>query len=101
MSRDFVPLHRVIPIVRAESLIPEGMYCYTPLEVPSEANGFSFKVKPCPFWRLIEGEQEGGEPVSGGYCEYLKAGDLNEDGTMLLWDQVKECGIKREEYEDL
>lgn len=31
-----------------------------------------------------------------GYCEYLKAGDWYKDGTMLLWDECKECGISSE-----
>lgn len=28
-----------------------------------------------------------------GYCKYLKLGDWYENGTMLLWDEVKECGV--------
>jgi len=28
-----------------------------------------------------------------GYCKYLNIGDWMEDGTILLWDECKECGI--------
>ena len=27
---------------------------------------------------------------------YLKSGDWEEDGTSLLWDFVKECGLKED-----
>jgi len=29
-----------------------------------------------------------------GHCGYLGKGDWEKDGTTLLWDQVKECGVK-------
>ncbi|EQC1535639.1 hypothetical protein ACY1J9_001470 [Clostridium botulinum] len=28
-----------------------------------------------------------------GYCKYLNCGDWQENGTLLLFDMVKECGI--------
>lgn len=31
-----------------------------------------------------------------GYCMYLKLGDWFKNGTMLLWDECKECGVKNE-----
>lgn len=33
-----------------------------------------------------------------GYCKYLGTGDWFEDGTMLLWDSCKECGVGIEDY---
>ena len=32
-----------------------------------------------------------------GYCHYLKTGDWFDDGTLLLWDMCKECGINHDE----
>ena len=31
-----------------------------------------------------------------GYCKYLKLGDWEENGTELIWDQCKECGVSSE-----
>ncbi|HID0767974.1 TPA: hypothetical protein ACXDAZ_002503 [Clostridium botulinum] len=31
-----------------------------------------------------------------GYCKYLNCGDWQEDGTLLLFDMVKECDIADE-----
>ena len=28
-----------------------------------------------------------------GYCKYLGCGDWDKRGTMLLWDECKECGV--------
>jgi hypothetical protein len=36
-----------------------------------------------------------------GWCDYLKTGDMvMPGGTDLLWDQVKECGIKDEDLDE-
>jgi hypothetical protein len=59
-----------------EKYIPDGIYCY---------NNFS----KCPFWDMNKDMPH----QNSGYCHYLKEGDWYEDGTMLLWDQVKECDI--------
>ena len=29
-----------------------------------------------------------------GYCHFIQQGDWMEGGTMLLWDQCKECGVR-------
>ena len=79
-----------IPVVHAESLIPAGPYCYTPVQGPCAENGSVFRVKCCPFWRTLPGLPE----QRSGWCDYLRTGDNEADGTLLLWDQVKECGIK-------
>ena len=60
----------------AEMVIPKGCYCY-------DENGL------CPFWDKMESMPE----QQNGYCHWLQSGDFEEDGTMLLWDQCKECGI--------
>lgn len=64
----------------AKSLIPEGSYCY------SRKNG---NCVPCPFWDTMPNLPE----QSSGFCHYLKEGDFTKDGTFLLWDQCKECGV--------
>lgn len=71
-----------------ESLIPHGMYCYTPLDV-RDATGH-MAIKPCPFWsrRADKDEQE------SGHCAFMDVGDWETGG--LLWDQVKECGVNDE-----
>jgi len=55
--------------------IPIGPYCYN--------------NKICPYWYRAED----GVDQAYGYCSYLHKGDWMKDGTMLLWDQVKECGV--------
>lgn len=57
--------------------IPKGIYCY-------DDNG-------CKWWR---GNTTKDYQLSG-YCIYLKTGDWYKEGTMLLWDECKECGIKQ------
>jgi hypothetical protein len=64
------------------SVIPAGVYCY-------DESG------RCPYWRLNTGRPE----QMNGYCEYLELGDWMEGGTMLLWDQCKECGINNDDDE--
>jgi len=87
-------------------LIPHGFYCY------------SAKGK-CPYWSIRKGKSK----QRNGYCAFLEKGDWdinaekvwtvtvrNEKGKYekvaegtakeldivgsLLWDQVKECGVK-------
>ena len=61
-------------------IIPAGIYCY--------------EKKVCPYWtvrRSYHNIQEMRQ--SCGYCRLLKQGDFMDNGTMLIWDQVKECGI--------
>jgi len=58
-----------------EGKIPYGVYCYDD--------------KVCPYWYYNK-EQP---PQMTGGCTYLNTGDWEEGGTMLLFDQVKECGV--------
>lgn len=77
-----------------EDLIPEGMYCYKAQTIDFETG--RIKIKVCPYWsfRKTKPAQE------NGYCKYLKKGDWQIRGISLLWDQVKECGIKMDWPED-
>jgi hypothetical protein len=79
-----VPLQfKGIPIIHAERMIPKGEYCYT-------------SAGRCMFWDKLDGYDD----QMSGYCHYLKMGDMDPDGTFLLWDQIKDCGINYidEEY---
>lgn len=76
-----------IPVVRAEDRIPHGTYCY------ARKAGSPFSVTPCTYWRLRDDHPS----QMNGWCNYLGTGDMVEKGTSLLWDQVKECGIKDDE----
>lgn len=83
--------------------IPKGFYCYT------YKKG---KYYCCPFWGIDKNKEE----QFNGYCSLMKKGDedLHEESVVvdmktgetmdnddipfsfgLLWDQVKECGIRR------
>jgi len=68
-------------MLKDESLIPEGMYCYT------YKNGKQIK---CPYWKYVS--------KCNAHCDYLDISDNDIDGLSLLWDQCKECGIKDEYY---
>lgn len=63
-----------------EKYIPSGVYCY----------GLTIKDL-CPFQDF---HREYDDQMNG-YCHYLKQGDWMtiEGWTLMLWDQVKECGI--------
>lgn len=91
------------PLIRAESLIPKGMYCYTTLEIVNDAQyGWRMKIDCCPFWEHYNKKIHGELPdeykpyeksFQGAYCTYLRTGDWLPNGTDLLWDQVKCCGV--------
>jgi len=81
------------------SVIPYGDYCYRHSGIVERIPGCfpRFKVDVCPYWDIDEDQHE----QSNGYCWYIEKGDWEEDGTFLLFDQCKECGIKNDcrEYE--
>lgn len=56
--------------------IPEGFYCYRGLSFDWSTG--IYKIKPCPFYKHIEGIE--------GRCSLLNC---------EIDDQVKNCGIKR------
>lgn len=73
--------------------IPKGMYCYTSLKViniPEDPHALPIiKVDGlCPHWKKTE---------KGARCEFLNEEHNKWCGYHLVWDQVKECGINREE----
>ena len=72
------------------SVIPPGLYCYSKTEKRYEADGRPYRklLDLCPY--LIRNPFR--RYQLNGYCSFLNAGDWQEDGTMILWDQCKECG---------
>ncbi len=82
----------------AQAVVPVGPYCYAPAETRYAEDGMPILgITPCPYWKARGDWREKGY----GYCRLLKAGDSSPGRdrtgrpirTMLLWDQVKECGI--------
>jgi hypothetical protein len=63
-----------------QKFIPEGIYCY---ELKNE------KRVLCPFWSFKKNKHH----QENGFCSYLNKGDWQKNGTFLLWDACKECGI--------
>jgi len=66
--------------------IPRGQYCYRIIFHKKKKREF----KICPYWDLRTDKHY----QDNGYCHYLKRGDWEVKYCSLLWDQVKECGIK-------
>ena len=97
--------------------IPRGLYCYKYRKLiwgKNKEDPPKMKIKICPYWEKLNNllNQE------NGYCHYLKKSDydINNDehkefmnvktgeiikapympiAMSLLWDQCKECGIKK------
>ncbi|WP_405101588.1 hypothetical protein [Oceanobacillus sp. FSL H7-0719] len=63
-----------------KSSIPQGHYCY-------DENGVA-----CPYWSIDKSKPH----QENGYCSFMEVGDWQDDRYGLLWDMVKECGIKDE-----
>lgn len=89
------------PVISAEEavkVIPQGMYCYAHTgqmikrqinDAPADQVASMPEIKLCPYW-----ERRSDKPAQqNGYCQFLRSGDWMPEGTMLLWDQVKECGV--------
>jgi hypothetical protein len=80
--------------MKDESVIPEGPYCYsfTGKSVTKFLEDWGCEVtfpetKACPYFcRLKDGE---------AYCDYLE-----EEGTYMLEDMCKECGINYGDEDD-
>ena len=80
---------------RDPAIIPAGEYCYSVTsgwKKKDDGTPF-FETQICPYWTMHPDR----EHQESGYCAFLGAGDWEENGTMLLWDQVKECAENRED----
>ena len=75
-------------------VVPKGDYCYKLKKViyDKQTNGMPvLKIKKCPYWCWDERYPD--EEI--GYCKYLGIGDKDKSSSSgLLFDQIKECGIK-------
>lgn len=107
-------------MIKDESLIPPGQYCYVP-DIEKNKNkdkgDHAYYTKTCPYWGYIKDEG-----VDICHCSFLNEssipnGTSSEDYEKLkkkyggidevwnnftgdlLWDKVKECGINNK-YED-
>jgi len=91
-------LFKLIRYLYACCVIPRGMYCYKTKtgKMEQNAEGIHFpRYKVCPYWSKNKDKPN----QNNGYCDYLKQGDWDSEGLSLLWDQVKECGLKTEDYD--
>lgn len=77
-------------IPKHEKYIPPGPYCYHIIDGPNKHGQLS--ILKCPYW---ESHPEKPEQMNG-YCRFIKKGDWEENGTTLLFDLCKECGIKED-----
>jgi hypothetical protein len=79
-----------------ESLIPNNSsYCYESITQSKTEAGVFPITNLCPYWRIASDKPE----TLSGYCLFLKEGDWEEDGTMALFDQLKNCDINND-FED-
>lgn len=62
--------------------IPIGLYCYEPMEFPSEANGYLYRVKPCSYYKSLKNGNKA--------CLFL--GYVGDD--IAFSDQCKLCSEK-------
>lgn len=70
---------------KSTSVIPGGPYCHVG------------RSAICPYWAMDPTKEE----QDNGYCAFMGKGDWQHDGIGLLWDQVKECGVKDDVEGDL
>jgi hypothetical protein len=74
--------------------VPKGDFCYKIKKIAYTGGGKRVIVtKNCPYWCWDE-KYPGGRV---GHCNLLKVGDMDDDCSGLLFDQIKECGLN--EYE--
>lgn len=80
----------------SEDVIPTGMYCYTRRPSLGAENGV-YPIVTCPYWARDPDR----DAQDNGYCAHIKSGDWDVDGLSLLWDQVKECGVRDDLPEEI
>ena len=93
MSDSIEKVEKLLGIYKDQSVIPNGVYCYGYV---SQKEG-SRKIQICPYWSKNKTKDN----QESGYCSFLELGDWMENGTSLLWDQCKECGINYDDENDL
>lgn len=54
MHVGWIKLKRFFGFIPSSKGIPEGVYCYEPVEFPSEENGFIYKTRPCPNYKSLK-----------------------------------------------
>lgn len=88
---------KALKVEKLEELIPENpSYCYQSISQDKD-NPTTFPITNlCPYWRIASDKEE----TLNGYCLFLGEGDWEENGTMALFDQLKECGIN-DQWEEL
>lgn len=67
--------------------IPRGAYCY---KIKSVNDDGSISINSCPYWSIKNDLPE----HMNGYCKFMGISDFEMEGVGLLWDSVKECGVK-------
>jgi hypothetical protein len=79
-----------LKVKKDKSIIPDNpSYCYKSIR-QSKDNPDIFPITElCPYWRIAVDKPK----TLDGYCLFLEEGDWQEDGTMALFDQLKNCGI--------
>jgi len=83
---------RAYKAIHGEKVIPRGCYCYHSMKLTDRTTEEGlpiFKTDLCPYWDMDDSKPH----QSSGYCWYIEKGDWEEDGTFLLFDQCKECGL--------
>ena len=94
----FSKIFKLVRYLYAYIIIPRGVYCYGINRGKMRLNrdgSYSPRYKICPYWNKNKDKPN----QCNGYCGYLKQGDWDSEGLSLLWDQVKECGLKTEDYD--
>ena len=86
---------KAMKVNKDEALIPNNRSsCYQNC-TRSKDNPSVFPITElCPYWRVASDKPE----TLRGYCLFLEKGDWEEDGTMALFDQLKNCVINDEEF---
>jgi hypothetical protein len=71
--------------------VPDGHYCYQLLGVVSMGSAtHQVQTRVCPFWS----KNPDVPPHEAGICSLIGMRDWESENLTLLWDQVKECGLK-------
>ena len=92
-------------MAEAATKVPQGLYCYGTTGVVEEVYDdkgqvqLKHEMRRCPYWKQRKDKPD----QLSGYCRLMKSGDwmsFDKGGTMLLWDQVKECGINPDDEND-